>query len=78
MKFEPLSGRREVRVTESRTRRDFAHCLRDLAGTHYPQAEKIVLVMDNLNTQHGSWLNMAEIELNVINSHGLSGRGYRT
>jgi hypothetical protein len=50
MMFEPLSGRREVKVTESRTRQDFAACLRDLAFTHYPDAEKIVLVMDNLNT----------------------------
>jgi hypothetical protein len=50
MLFEPLAGRREVKVTESRTRKDFAACLRDLAYTHYREAEKIVLVMDNLNT----------------------------
>jgi hypothetical protein len=50
MMFESLCGRREVKVTESRSHQDFAGCLRDLACTHYPQAEKIVLVMDNLNT----------------------------
>jgi hypothetical protein len=44
MMFEPLSGRREVKVTESRTRQDFAACLKELACTHYPDAEKIVLV----------------------------------
>jgi hypothetical protein len=50
MLFEPHAGRREVWVNETRTKIDFAHCLRELAETHYPEAEKIVLVMDNLNT----------------------------
>jgi hypothetical protein len=50
MMFEPLAGRREVKVTETRTKKDFAHCLEELAEKHYPNAEKIVLVMDNLNT----------------------------
>ena len=50
MMFEPLARRREVAVTERRTAQDFAHCLRDLAETQYPDAEKIILVMDNLNT----------------------------
>jgi hypothetical protein len=50
MMFEPLKGRREVKVTEQRTGKDFARCLKDLAEIHYPDAEKIVLVMDNLNT----------------------------
>jgi hypothetical protein len=92
--FEPLAGRREVKATERRTRRDWAELIRELVDEHYPEAEKIVLVMDNLNThtlgslyeafppdearrlaekleihytpKHGSWLNMAEIELSVL------------
>ena len=92
--FEPLAGRRGVKVTERRTRVDWAAWLRELVDEHYPEAEKIVLVMDNLNThtlgslyeafppaearrlaakleihytpKHGSWLNMAEIELSVL------------
>lgn len=90
----PLVGRRHVRVRERRTRIDFAEVVRELCDELYPQAEKIVLVMDNLNThntaslyeafrpaearrlaekleihytpKHGSWLNMAEIELSVL------------
>ena len=50
MMFEPLKARRHVKVTEQRTRKDFAECIRDLVDVHYPDAEKIVLVMDNLNT----------------------------
>ena len=92
--FEPLAGRRQVKVTERRTKRDFAQVLRELVEVHYPQAERIVLVVDNLNTHtqgalyeafppeqarrlaaklefhytpnHGSWLNMAEIEFSVL------------
>jgi hypothetical protein len=92
--FEPLAGKRFVKVTDQRTRQDWAHVMQELADTHYPQAEKIVIVMDNLNPhspasfyetfepeearrlinrfefhytpKHGSWLNMAEIELGVI------------
>nr|WP_201390406.1 IS630 family transposase [Ktedonobacter sp. SOSP1-85] len=91
---EPLTGRRVVAVTERRTRVDWAHFVRDLIEVQYPDAEKIVFVMDNLNThtpaslyeafpaqearrlaekveihwtpKHGSWLNMAEIELSVL------------
>jgi hypothetical protein len=91
---EPLRGWRHVVVSERRTRRDFAHCIKELVDVHYPDAERIVLVMDNLNThtpaslyeafppaeakrladklaihytpKHGSWLNMAEIELGVL------------
>ena len=91
---EPLGGRRHVRVTERRTRVDWAHTIRDLIDVHYPSAEKIVLVQDNLNThtpgslyeafppaeakrladkleihftpKHGSWLNIAELELSVL------------
>jgi len=47
---EPLAGRRHVKVTDRRTSADFAQVLRDLSDAHYPQAKKIVLVMDNLNT----------------------------
>lgn len=91
---EPLAGRRHISVTERRTKLDWAQCIKDLVDLHYPEAEKIVLVMDNLNThtpaalyeafdpaearrllekleihytpKHGSWLNMAEIELSVL------------
>ncbi|HEY0785921.1 MAG TPA: IS630 family transposase [Acidobacteriaceae bacterium] len=91
---EPLAGRRHVEVTERRTAVDFAQQLRSLSDEHYPEAEAIVLVTDNLNThtpaslyeafapeearrlaarfewhytpEHGSWLNMAEIELSVL------------
>jgi hypothetical protein len=50
MVFEPLAGRRWVKVTNRRTAVDFAEVLRDLSDIHYPDAQKIVLVMDNLNT----------------------------
>lgn len=93
MAVEPLAGKRMVRITERKTRSDWACFLEEIAKT-YEGAEKIVLVMDNLNThspgsfyeafapqaaralwdrfefvytpKHGSWLNMAEIELNVL------------
>ncbi len=48
--FEPLAGRREIRVTKRRTMLDWAEAVRELADVHYPAADKIVLVMDNLNT----------------------------
>ena len=91
---EPLTGRRHVQVTERRTRQDWARFIRDLVDVHYLNAERVVLVLDNLNTHvpgalyetfppaearrvlqrlelhytpvHGSWLNMAEIELSVL------------
>ena len=91
---EPLRGWRQVVVTARRTKADWAHFLKTLADEHYPDAERIVLVLDNLNThgpasfyaafppaeahrlanrfafhytpKHGSWLNMAEIELSVL------------
>lgn len=47
---EPLDGWRHVEVTERRTRVDWAHVVKDLVDVHYPDAERIVLVMDNLNT----------------------------
>jgi len=50
MLFEPLTGWRDVQVTERHTRTDWAYLIRDLVDVHYPQARKIVLVCDNLNT----------------------------
>ena len=98
----PLKGWRRAEVTEQRTKIDFAHQIKKLVTKDFPKAEKIVLVMDNLNThtigslykafppeeakvlrdkleihytpKHGSWLNMAEIEINVLVNHGLSKR----
>ena len=102
MMFEPLAGKRHVKVTERRTKKDWAECIRELVDQTYPQAEKIVLVMDNLNThkkaslyeafepaeakriadkleihytpKHGSWLNMAEIEMSVLSRQCLAER----
>jgi len=56
MIFEPLRGWRHVKVTDTRTAIDFAYCLEDLVDVHYPEADKIVLVMDNLNTHAESSL----------------------
>lgn len=53
MMFEPLKGWRHVKVTDTRKAIDFAHCVRDLVDIHYAEAEKVVVVMDNLNT-HGT------------------------
>jgi len=53
---EPLRGWRQVRVTERRTRREYAACLKELVDVHYPKAEKILLVQDNLNTHSGGSL----------------------
>lgn len=50
MRFEPLAGRRRVKVTDRRTKIDFAHVIREMVDEDYPEAEAIVLVMDNLNT----------------------------
>ena len=50
MMFEPLAGKRHVRVTDRRTKRDWAGCVREMVDEIYPEAERIVLVMDNLNT----------------------------
>ncbi|HEX6507679.1 MAG TPA: IS630 family transposase [Chloroflexota bacterium] len=47
--YEPLAGRRHVEVTAHRTRIDWAECIKDLVYVHYPDAERIVLVLDNLN-----------------------------
>lgn len=100
MMFEPLKARRHVKVMNQRIRKDFAYCIRELVDVHYPDAEKIILVLDNLNThsegsfyeafepaearrlaekveihytpKHGSWLNMAEIEIGVLSRQCLS------
>ena len=50
MVSEPLAGQRQVKVTDRRTKNDFAQLLAEISDVHYPDAEKIVLVMDNLNT----------------------------
>ncbi len=54
MSFEPLTGWREVAVTERRRKREFAHWMRRLVEEHYPQAEKIRVVLDNLSTHSGA------------------------
>ena len=56
MMCEPLRGWRSVRVTDRRTRKDYAECLRELVDIHYPRAQKVVLVQDNLNTHSGGSL----------------------
>ena len=101
MANEPLVGKRLVKITERKAKIDWAHFLEDIANL-YSDAEKITLVMDNLNThnpgsfyeafepprakqlwdrfefvftpKHGSWLNMAEIELNVLTGQCLNRR----
>ena len=98
---EPLAGKRTVKITERKTKKDWAMFIKDIS-MQYRDAKKITLVMDNLNThkagslyeafepkkakslwdrfdfvftpKHGSWLNMAEIELNVLNGQCLNRR----
>jgi transposase len=102
MFFAPLLNWRHVKVTDQRTARDWAECMRELVDLHFPEAERITVVLDNLNThtpaalyatfapaeakriwdklefhytpKHGSWLNMAEIELSVLSRQCLAGR----
>lgn len=102
MLFDPVRAWREVVVRERRTAIDFAHVVRDLLTGPYADHERVVLVVDNLNThttaslykafpasearalaerleihytpKHGSWLNMAEIELSVLVRQCLSRR----
>lgn len=50
MFFEPLAGQRRVKVTDTRTAMDWANCMKELVDVMYPEAEKITVVMDNLNT----------------------------
>jgi hypothetical protein len=99
---EPLRGWRKIDVTERRTRSDWAHQVQQLVDVHYPRAERITLVSDNLNThspaslyevfapaearrliqkleiihtpRHGSWLNVAEVELAVLEKQSIGGR----
>lgn len=101
MFFAPLLNWRHVKVTEQRTKIDWAVCIDELVHQFFPNAERCVLVEDNLNThapaalyeifepakarrildrlelhytaKHGSWLNMAEIELSVLSRQCLSG-----
>ncbi len=102
VEIEPLKGQRHVEVTERRTRQDWARFIKAMLDERYPNAVKVRLVMDNLNTHsiaslyatfppaeaqrlaqrleihytpvHGSWLNIAEIELSALNSQCLKRR----
>ena len=99
---EPLAGFRTVHALPRRTKVDFAHQVKELLDTRYPNHEKVILVMDNLNThtissfyeafeapvareiarkleihytpKHGSWLNIAEIELSALTAQCLGRR----
>lgn len=48
--FQPLAGWRQIKVTARRTKIDFAHCMKDLVDVHFPNAIKLKVVLDNLNT----------------------------
>jgi hypothetical protein len=102
MFYEPFGGWRHVSVTARRTKIDWAHQIKLMLRDHYPNARKVILVMDNLNThtgaslyeafppeearslyerldihhtpKHGSWLNIAEIELRVLMGQCLNRR----
>jgi DDE superfamily endonuclease len=102
LEVEPLTGRRHVEITESRTREDWARFIKSMLEKRYPNATKVRLVMDNLNThtiaalyetfapaearslaerleihytpKHGSWLNIAEIELSALSRQCLDRR----
>ena len=102
MEVEPLAGKRHVVVTERRTMKDWAQQIKQMLDDRYPEAIKVRLVMDNLNThkvaslyetfeacearrlaerldihytpKHGSWLNMAEIELSALKGQCLDRR----
>ncbi len=50
MEVEPLAGKRHVAMTERRTRKDWAHQIQDMLDVRYPEAKRVRLVMDNLNT----------------------------
>lgn len=99
---EPLGGWRKVNVRKRKTKRDWAEEIKELLDVDYPDAEKVILVVDNLNThtpgalyeafepsearrlldrleihytpKHGSWLNIAEIELSVFTKQCLGRR----
>ena len=102
MFLELFAGQRHVKITGTRTRLDWAHAMRELSDGIFPDAEKIIVVLDNLNThtpaafylafepqearrlvnrfefhftpKHGSWLNMAEIELSVLSRQCINRR----
>jgi hypothetical protein len=102
MTFEPLVGKRFTQVTDQRTKIDWAHYMKALVDEHYPDAESLCVILDNLNThtksslyeafepreakriadkldihytpKHGSWLNMAEIELSHLSRQCLAQR----
>jgi hypothetical protein len=102
LEVEPLTGKRHVAATEHRTRRDWARWIRGMLDERYPNAVRVRLVLDNLNThglaslyetfepqearrlaeriefhytpKHGSWLNMAEIELSALTGQCLDRR----
>ena len=102
MFLEPFAGQRHVKVTDTRTQLDWAHAMREFSDKIHPHAEKIIVVLDNLNThtaaafylafepdearrlvnrfefhftpKHGSWLNMAEIELSVLSRQCINRR----
>jgi len=59
MEVEPLGGKRKVKITERRTRIDWAHFIKEMLDERYADAEKVVLVMDNLNTHNTASLYMA-------------------
>jgi hypothetical protein len=99
---EPKGGVRFVKVTDTRTKKDFAEFVEDLVERYFPKADFIQLVLDNLNThfegslyetfgkrkanrllkkirfiytpKHASWLNMAEIEINIMDRQCTGGR----
>jgi hypothetical protein len=100
--YEPFDGKRYIMVIDRRTKIDWACGIKYLLETHYPTVQKMVLVMDNLNThhgasfyeafppqearrlldrleihytpKHGSWLNIAEIELRILANQCLNRR----
>lgn len=102
MVSEPMVGWRRVDVTKQRTALDYAHLLKTLVDVDYAQADKVIVIADNLNThspaslykafepteaqrilsrlefchtpKHGSWLNMAEIELSILSRQCLDRR----
>jgi len=102
LEVEPLEGKRKVKIIDRRTRIEWAHFIKEMLEERYVDAEKVVLVMDNLNThniaslytsfppeearhlanrleihytpKHGSWLDIAEIELSVLKRQCLERR----
>lgn len=102
MMCQPLAGWRAVKATSQRKKLDFAECMQELVDVHFPHAQVIRVVLDNLNThtpaalydafdpaearrilrklefhftpKHGSWLNMAEIEISILSRQCLKQR----